>query len=90
MKKSTNVKAETQIDSYVKNCYLEGRIPDSSKPLFTRKVNGEYVASLDGYAIIPLERYYELMKTNKRAGGFMCDGVKTGENFSEKRVKNLK
>jgi len=30
------------------------------------------------------------VKESKRVGGFMGDGVKTGENFSEKRVKGLK
>jgi hypothetical protein len=30
------------------------------------------------------------VKENKRVGGFMGDGVKAGEHFGEKRLKELK
>ena len=47
--------------SYVHNCYIERRIDDMSKYMFYQS-NDEYISAfLNGYAIIPLEKYYKLI-----------------------------
>lgn len=49
-------------DSYVRNCYVQPREGDS---LFQASTDADgktvWRAMLDGYAIIPMERYQELL-----------------------------
>lgn len=50
--------------AFIKNCLIDGRVGDE---LFITMMDGEAKVHLDGYAIIPLEKYQEL----------------TGEDFSD-------
>ena len=45
-------------DSYVRNCLLMGREEDSS--LFSVTGDGQWLATLDRYAIVPIEHYDEI------------------------------
>lgn len=43
---------------YVHNCFLQPR--DWKQPMFVSRDGGPIVATLDGYAIIPVEEYNRL------------------------------
>ena len=46
---------KSHLDSYVRNCFLMPRKGDG--PLIIGRNNGDRVARLDGYVIIPVEAY---------------------------------
>lgn len=54
----SNIDTSEWPESYVRNGYSEQRGGDI---LFTTTLDGHYVASLDGYAIIPIEKYFALI-----------------------------
>jgi len=47
--------------SFVYNCHIKKRSDDASLYLFKQLENGHIIAALNGYAIIPLEEYNELI-----------------------------
>jgi len=57
------MKYERESDgSYLHNCLLKWR-PEQGKEAMFRIDNGSVKAYLNGYAIIPLEEYYELTQS---------------------------
>ncbi len=56
-------------DSYVKDCYIELR---RGETIFNIKDNGDFVARLKGYAIIPKDKYEKLVSDyfSKKASSF--------------------
>ena len=46
-------------DSYVTNCFIERRQDDRGVRLF-ENVDGKPVIRLDGYAIVPIEKYRKM------------------------------
>lgn len=59
---------DRQIESFIKNCYVVGR--EGEAPLFfgveQKDGRGAVAARIDGYAIIPIERYEELLGRSVR------------------------
>ena len=53
--------------SYVTNCYILRREADSSNYLFYAKEDMSITAHLNGYAIIPMEKYAELVELARLA-----------------------
>lgn len=48
--------------TYVKNCYVQRAPNDATDWLFWQKEGGEVVARLDGYAVIPMAVYEDLVR----------------------------
>ena len=48
-------------ESYIKNCLVEPK-EDEKGAIFCSNEKGEIIAHLDGYAIIPREKYEKLIK----------------------------
>ncbi len=70
-------------DSYVRNCLLEPR--EGEKYLFLgRGEDDEIVARLDGYAVIPIERYLNLTGESLPLGhAEKSDGMATTVRLAE-------
>ncbi len=56
----SNKEKTQEIESYVHNSFIKAKENDEGKYLFSVTPEGIY-ARLDGYAIVPIEEYFELI-----------------------------
>ncbi|MCK4814541.1 hypothetical protein KA005_02130 [bacterium] len=69
---------ELKFKGYLKNCYIEGR-PSDGTLFFTPSDCSTIECALDGYAILPIERYkildafYNKNGPQKITGGKICE-----------------
>lgn len=57
------MKYKTTLDgSYIVNCFIDRRETDPSPSLFYQKDAESIIVRLNGYAIIPIEKYRKLTK----------------------------
>ena len=52
-------------NGFVINCFVKAKPNETELVLFNEDKNGVVTAWLDGYAIVPIEEYYELTGINE-------------------------
>lgn len=66
------------MESYLRNCIVIPRVNDSP---FFKTESGEYVACLDGYAVIPLAEYESLIHAANKDADFRGSRLFAGRTW---------